>query len=387
MRVFQSQTWHAYTSTKRVYRIWLLPLLAVLCMLPSSMEGDAKTPGSTYCFYGKCHRVKSIVETQSLVGQDTTLAASFYDDCKRDRYNPCGLTSSGERFHPNRADNAASPIYPDGTTILVWSPESKRAAVLRVNNAGPYWGNRKLDVSRATAEYLGFAPKGVANLQVRVIEAPTAEEAKYAKNRKYDRVPGYIGQYVSAEAALEAAKAAITATDPAKSEPKNPLIGFAAAAAALSKPAVGEAAPIAVASLDGVKAGDRPAARDAKADDIVGAPKQTATSTVTTPAAAPKTAAVRTAAATGKVKAKPRKRSVGKKKSRRKSRVALTKRKRAVKGKATKVAAKRRAVKVAAKPKSAPKPKPMVAGPPNDNAWFRKQVRSTSGVPARKNKG
>ncbi len=387
MRVFQSQTWHAYISIKRVHRFWLLPLLAVLCVLPSSMEGDAKTPGNTYCFYGKCHRVKSIVETQSLVGQDTTLAASFYDDCKRDRYNPCGLTSSGEKFHPNRADNAASPIYPDGTTILVWSPESKRAAVLRVNNAGPYWGDRKLDVSRATAEYLGFAPKGVADLQVRVIEAPTAEEAKYARNRTYDRVPGYIGQYVSAEAALEAAKAAISATEPAKSEPKGPLTGFAVAAAALSKPAVEEAAPFAVASLDEVKVGGRPAAKDAKADDSVGEPKETATTAVTTPAAAPKTGAVRTAAVTSKVEAKPRKRVVVKKKSRRKSRVASAKRKRAVKGKATKVAVKRRAVKVAAKPKSAPKPKPMVAGPPNDNAWFRKQVRSTSGMPAKKNRG
>lgn len=79
----------------------------------------AKTPGETYCYYGTCHRVKSIAETEALVGFAETLPASFYDSCKKDKLNPCGLTSSGEAFNPDAPDNAASPIYPDGTTLLV----------------------------------------------------------------------------------------------------------------------------------------------------------------------------------------------------------------------------------------------------------------------------
>ena len=62
----------------------------------------------------------------------------------------------GRGVPPGQADNAASPIYPDGTTLLLWHPQTQEAAVVRVNNAGPYWGERKLDVSRATAEKLGF---------------------------------------------------------------------------------------------------------------------------------------------------------------------------------------------------------------------------------------
>src|SRR5690242_2958661 len=73
---------------------------------------EAKTPGSTYCYYGKCHRVKSIPETEALVGTEQALSASFYDSCENDSLNPCGLTSSGEVYRPNAADNAASPIYP-----------------------------------------------------------------------------------------------------------------------------------------------------------------------------------------------------------------------------------------------------------------------------------
>ncbi len=171
-------------------------------------EAEAKTPGKTYCFHGKCHRVKSIAETEALVGSEETIRASHYDSCTRDRHNPCGLTSSGEAFNSEAPDNAASPIYPDGTTLLVWSPETRSSIVLRVNNAGPYWGDRKLDVSRKAAEVLGFAGQGVATLKVRVIDAPNLEEATYKRNRTYDPVPGYIGEYASLDEAQQGAATA-----------------------------------------------------------------------------------------------------------------------------------------------------------------------------------
>lgn len=180
-------------------------MLAVLAMMTAASlptaEAEAKTPGSTYCFNGTCHRVRSLAETRAMIGRTEHLSTSFYDDCKRDRYNPCGLTSSGERFRADQPDNAASPIYPDGTTLLVFNPATQGAAVVRVNNAGPYLGHRKLDVSRAAAEKLGFKGKGVAKLQVRVLKAPTKAEATYRKNRKYVPVSGYVGKFASLEAA------------------------------------------------------------------------------------------------------------------------------------------------------------------------------------------
>lgn len=164
-------------------------------------EAGAKEPGARHCFYGTCHRVKTIAETEAMVGKEMRLAASFYDSCKKDRYNPCGLTSSGEVFHPHTADNAASPDLPDGTILLVRNPANGQAAVVRVNNAGPYWGNRKLDLSRAAAEKLGFVHRGVAQLEVRVIKAPTPTEARYKKHRRYDPVPGHIGRFASSDQA------------------------------------------------------------------------------------------------------------------------------------------------------------------------------------------
>jgi rare lipoprotein A len=173
------------------------------------VAAQAKTPGKTYCFNGVCHRVNTLQEMDSLVGRDLTFKTSFYDDCKRDRFNPCGLTSSGEAFRANDADNAASPIYPNGTVLLLRNPANGSSAVVRVNNAGPYWGRRKLDVSKGTAEKLGFKKRGVASLEVRVMSAPTKAEAKYKKNRRYEPVPGPIGTFASLQAATGGAMIAM----------------------------------------------------------------------------------------------------------------------------------------------------------------------------------
>jgi rare lipoprotein A len=183
-----------------------VPMLgALLAVSVLGTEAEAKTPGKTYCFYSKCHRVKTIAETEASVGSEETVSASFYDSCKKDSYNPCGLTSSGEEFRPEATDNVASPIYPDGTTLLLWSPATGASAVVRVNNAGPYWGNRTLDVSAATADVLGFSGEGVGTLKLRVLSAPTQEEATYKERRTYAPVPGYIGQFASLDAAQSGA--------------------------------------------------------------------------------------------------------------------------------------------------------------------------------------
>ena len=170
--------------------------------LIATSRAEAKTPGKTYCYYGHCHRVRTIEETRRAIGVQQTLKASFYDDPKKDRYNPSNITSSGEFFRSDRADNAASPIWPDGTKMLLWNPANKRTAVVRINNAGPYWGLRQLDVSRAAAEKLGFVKSGVATLQTRVLAAPTPAEATYRKGRNYAPVPGFMGVFDTIDTAL-----------------------------------------------------------------------------------------------------------------------------------------------------------------------------------------
>ncbi|MCC7251363.1 septal ring lytic transglycosylase RlpA family protein [Hyphomicrobium sp.] len=167
---------------------------------------DAKSPGARYCFHGYCHRVGTLAQTDTLVGWRGYLLASYYDSCRLDRLNPCGLTSSGAVFRPDLPDNAASPLLPDGTVILAYNPKTGDASVLRVNNAGPYSGKRKLDVSRAAAEKLGFRKQGVAALVISVLQSPTKAEASYVRRRVYPSVPGYLGKFETFDIALEAAE-------------------------------------------------------------------------------------------------------------------------------------------------------------------------------------
>ena len=180
---------------------------ALMLLLPGA--ASAKTPGEVHCYGKTCHRVSTLEEMDSIVGRTGFLKVSFYDDCRIDRFNACGLTSSGAVFRPDLTDNAASPIFPDGTVLLVFNPENKRAAVLRVNSTGPYWGDRKLDVSRAAADKLGFEKRGVADLMVAILKSPEPSEARYKKMRQYDRVPGYIGTFPDFHAAHGAALSAI----------------------------------------------------------------------------------------------------------------------------------------------------------------------------------
>ncbi len=194
-------------------------LSVVVVSVKTITPAEAKTPGKTYCYHGVCHRVKTLAETEAMIGEEETVIASHYDDCSKDRFNPCGLTSSGEVFRPNTPDNTASPIYPDGTKLLVWNPKTQQALVVRVNNAGPYHRNRRLDLSRAAAAKLGFEGQGVAEVRVRVVEAPTPEEAKYSEKRNYAPVPGDIGTFASFEEANTGMRVALAALENNDVEP------------------------------------------------------------------------------------------------------------------------------------------------------------------------
>jgi rare lipoprotein A len=144
-----------------------------LSTLPSLAA--AKAPGATYCYNGVCHRVKTLAEMDTLVGYEEVVTASYYDDCKVDKHNPCTALSSGEDFRADLPDNAASPVYPNGTILVLRNPKTEATALVRVNNSGPYKKGRMLDVSRAAAEQLGFIKQGTARLNVTVISGPLSK--------------------------------------------------------------------------------------------------------------------------------------------------------------------------------------------------------------------
>ncbi|HUY14904.1 MAG TPA: septal ring lytic transglycosylase RlpA family protein [Terriglobia bacterium] len=80
-------------------------------------------------------------------------------------------TASGEAYNMNGL-TAAHPTLPLGTKVRVTNLRNRRSVVLRINDRGPYFGDRLLDVSRAAATRLGFLSRGKAPVKIDVISMP-----------------------------------------------------------------------------------------------------------------------------------------------------------------------------------------------------------------------
>ena len=154
----------------------------------------AKTPGEVHCYNGICHRVKSAEEMRLIVGSEREEITSFYDTAMRDSMNAGTITSSGEEFDAESDSHAASSLYPDGTELLIWNPKNRKTAHIRVNDFGPFYMLRTIDVTRGVAEKLEFSKTGVAKLRVVVIWAPNQDEARFRRRRVYPAVDGYMGR-------------------------------------------------------------------------------------------------------------------------------------------------------------------------------------------------
>jgi rare lipoprotein A len=77
-------------------------------------------------------------------------------------------TASGERF--NQYDlTAAHRHLPFGTRVRVTNMDNGRTVVVRINDRGPFVGDRVIDLSKGAAQVLGVIGSGVAPVQVDVL--------------------------------------------------------------------------------------------------------------------------------------------------------------------------------------------------------------------------
>ena len=80
-------------------------------------------------------------------------------------------TANGERFDMF-SETAASPTLPFGSLVRVYNPETHTGELLRINDRGPYSGDRDLDVSYVVAARLGLLDRGVSRLRIDLLEVP-----------------------------------------------------------------------------------------------------------------------------------------------------------------------------------------------------------------------
>lgn len=117
-------------------RNWLSPLALALALLPMTQAQALTTEGM----------------------------ASYYGD----RFNG-RRTASGERFDQGEL-TAAHRTLEFGTRVLVTNKVNGRSVEVTINDRGPYVHGRSIDLSKEAARELGMLGRGVAPVELRVLE-------------------------------------------------------------------------------------------------------------------------------------------------------------------------------------------------------------------------
>lgn len=117
-----------------------------------------KTANLSYKVAGKRYQPTKKIESFSQTGKASWYGPGFHGK----------KTSSGERFDMNTL-SAAHRTLPVPSYARVTNLSNGKSVIVRINDRGPFHGNRVMDVSKAAAKELGFIHTGTANVKVEQI--------------------------------------------------------------------------------------------------------------------------------------------------------------------------------------------------------------------------
>ncbi|MGB6482920.1 MAG: septal ring lytic transglycosylase RlpA family protein [Candidatus Acidiferrales bacterium] len=84
------------------------------------------------------------------------------------------LTANGE-IYDMYGQTAAHPTLPLGSVVRVMNLRTRKSAIVRINDRGPYVAGRDLDVSYQVARELGFVRCGTARVRVELLKVPSSK--------------------------------------------------------------------------------------------------------------------------------------------------------------------------------------------------------------------
>jgi rare lipoprotein A len=117
---------------------------------------------------------------RNLVGEPYQVAGRWFKPKEQPSYDKVGIASwYGPQFHRRRTSNgewfdmndltAAHATLPLPSYAKVTNLENGREIVVRINDRGPFVGTRIIDLSRRSADALGYKNKGMAKVRVQYI--------------------------------------------------------------------------------------------------------------------------------------------------------------------------------------------------------------------------
>jgi len=163
---------------RRVFVSGRAPTLALVCcslLFAACAPSVARSEATPTAF---------VVETQAPPFRVQEGRASWYGPGFAGR-----RTANGEVFDPSQL-TAAHRELPFDTLVRVHNLGNGRSVVVRINDRGPFKGNRVIDLSRAAAEAIGMVSSGVADVRLEVLTLPSGvvRVAAYGSLRGYEAV-------------------------------------------------------------------------------------------------------------------------------------------------------------------------------------------------------
>ncbi|MDA3842849.1 MAG: septal ring lytic transglycosylase RlpA family protein [Candidatus Kapabacteria bacterium] len=101
---------------------------------------------------------------KDLTGKVIMGKASYYADKFHGRQ-----TASGEIFNMNNM-TCAHKTLSFGTRLLVKNLNNGKTVIVRVNDRGPFVGNRVIDLSKAAAQKLDMISSGVIDVEITILK-------------------------------------------------------------------------------------------------------------------------------------------------------------------------------------------------------------------------
>jgi len=91
-------------------------------------------------------------------------------------------TANGERYNMYSM-TAAHRTYAMGTILKVTNLRNKHSVRVRINDRGPFYNTRNIDLSYAAAKKLGMIHKGVGKVKIEVISSNSKKRRKSYKKK------------------------------------------------------------------------------------------------------------------------------------------------------------------------------------------------------------
>lgn len=132
---------------------------------PKEAIRQGRVKNSPYVVKGKHYVPMSVEKAETY--QEVGIASWYGNETLRQKDGH--MTANGEAFDPGKP-TAAHKLLPLPIHVKVTNLANNRSIILRVNDRGPFHGDRIIDLSAGAAKKLGFYEKGTARVKVETVE-------------------------------------------------------------------------------------------------------------------------------------------------------------------------------------------------------------------------